>query len=74
VYSEVCLIAGYVLSIPCTTGCLDLAMCHPDATRVWGFPGTASRGPFLWSSLSIFLVYLSVLLHRWGWEPVIPSC
>jgi hypothetical protein len=64
VYSEVCLIAGYVVSIPCTKGCLDWAVCQASNSRVWGFPGTASRGSFLWSSLSIFSVYISVLLHR----------
>ena len=66
VYSEMCLIAGYVLSIPCTKGCFDWAVCQPRTSQVWGFPGSDSKGSFLWSSLSIFLVYIAVLLHRFA--------
>ena len=37
---------GYVVSIPCSRGCLDWSVCRPANAKLWGFPGKAVQvGP-----------------------------
>lgn len=55
-YSELCLLLGFVWSIPCANGCLDWSSCVAEEAT--------GKYQGRWVNVPVFLVYLAVLFHR----------
>ena len=68
VYTELLLVVGYVVSIPCALECVDWTMCEDRVASAWGLPGTrdAAGTSFIRGSLAPLAVYVAVLLHRFA--------